>query len=183
MFAADSLLMHQLVTGHELWGMSVGTNQVQKFSKNSQCWIGVGSSFQAQTWIFHKFFHIYCCKSAQGVPAILLPFAVVGLGTEQRPKPPQQPTQDLHMEGNVLLPGRRAEVPVPHSGVGCTVTERENQQQKGTNLLWLRRALCNADGHSGTNLAKVLNLQVTSSISWVSFVSPPSCKRRPRLLK
>lgn len=137
MFAADSLLMHQLVTGCELWGMSVGTNHVQKFSKNSQCWIGVGSSFQAQTWILHKFFQIYCCKHTQGVPAILLPFAVARLGT-------QQPTQDLHTEGNVSLPGRGAEVPVPRSGVGCTVTERENQQQKGPSLLWLWRALCNA---------------------------------------
>lgn len=48
MFAADSLLMHWLVTGCELWGISVGTNYVQKFSKNCQCQIAVGSSFQTQ---------------------------------------------------------------------------------------------------------------------------------------
>lgn len=65
------------------------------------------------------------------------------------------------MEGDLLLPGRRAEVPVPPS----RVTERENQQQKGMGLLWLWIALCYAEGHAGANSAKVLNLQVTSPIS------------------
>jgi len=105
----------------------------------------------------------YCCKHARGAPAILLPFAVLGM--KRCLKPPQHPTEVLHMEGNLSLPGKRAEVLVPPSRVGCTVTEKQNQQQKGMGLLWPWIALCYAEGHSGTNLAKVLNLQVTSPIS------------------
>lgn len=132
-FAADSLLMHRLVTGHELWGISVGTNYVQKFSKNCQCRTAVGSIFQTQIILSYLLLQTYMgwsCNSAALHSA--------GAGNKAAP----EATEVLHMEGNLLLPSRRAEVSVPPSRVECTVTERENQQQKGMGLLWPWKALC-----------------------------------------
>lgn len=104
-------------------------------------------------------FRIYCCKRTRSCNSAALHGA--GAGNKGAP----EATEVLHVEGNLLLPGRKAEVPVPPSRVGCTVTERENQQQKGMGLLWPWKALYYAAGHSGTSSAKVLNLQVTSPIS------------------
>lgn len=77
-FTADGLLM----PGHWAW-ISVGNNYVQKFSKNCQCWIAVGSSFQTQIILWYLL--LQPCLGCSWVP---LPFAVLRLGLTQTLKPP-----------------------------------------------------------------------------------------------
>lgn len=170
-FAADSLLMNRLVTGRELWRTSVGTNYVQKFPKNCQCQIAVGSSFQTQ--IILSYLLLQRCTGCSCDSAAL---RSAGAGNKAVPKATIAAPRSFAR-------GRKSFAAWQESRGACVplqggMTERENQQQKGMGLLWLRIALSYAEGHSGTNSVKV-----TSPISGKSFGCPFSYKRRPRLLK
>lgn len=107
----------------------MGANYVQVFSKSCQRRIAMGSSFQTE--IILSYLLLQMCTGCSCNSAALWS---AGAGNKVVP---QQPTELLHVEGNLLLPDRRAEVPVLPSRVGYSVTDIENQQQKGMGLLWL----------------------------------------------